>query len=258
MLANSFKKIVQTNLSRFLVNKDIKSCLPIEATQDDANIISSVLNLSDSSKSLTMTSVLRLWASISSVKYIVNNNIPGSIVECGVWRGGSSIAMGLMLKHLKSDRKIYMYDTYQGMTTPSPVDKYNHGGSALPKFLKSQHTGHNSWCYASYADVLHNVQTYGLDDVCILVKGDVAETLSDYSNLPSEISLLRLDTDWYESTFLELTKLYPLLSKHGVLLIDDYGHWQGARKAVDKFFSAVSPSPLMAVTDYTGRLLVKI
>jgi predicted O-methyltransferase YrrM len=88
------------------------------------------------------------------------------------------------------------------------------------------------------------------------VEGDVVQSLKIESNLPESISVLRLDTDWYESTRAELEVLYPRLSPGGVLIIDDYGHWGGAKKAVDEYFRG-RPKPLLQYTDYTGRMGVK-
>lgn len=92
------------------------------------------------------------------------------------------------------------------------------------------------------------------------VKGDVATTLRDETNLPSLISVLRLDTDWHDSTLAELQTLYPRLSVGGSLLIDDFGYWDGARKAVEDYFATLPPRvrPLLHYTDYTGRMGVKI
>ena len=88
-----------------------------------------------------------------------------------------------------------------------------------------------------------------------LIQGDVAETLLESKNLPEKIAILRLDTDWYESTRIELERLYPLLEPGGVLIIDDYGHFDGARKAVDEYFKA--ERPWMHYVDYTCRLILK-
>ena len=90
------------------------------------------------------------------------------------------------------------------------------------------------------------------------IKGDVCETLKTNKNIPAEISVLRLDTDWYESTKAELEILYPRLSDRGVLIIDDYGHWEGAKKAVDEYFSSQEYKPLFNVIDRTGRSAIKI
>ena len=75
--------------------------------------------------------------------------------------------------------------------------------------------------------------------------------------LPKKISLLRLDTDFYESTKIELEELYPLLSKNGILIIDDYGHWKGARKAVDEYFKKKKLFPFLNKVDYSCRLMIK-
>ena len=88
-----------------------------------------------------------------------------------------------------------------------------------------------------------------------LVRGPVEETLP--TGAPAQLSLLRLDTDWYESTAHELRHLYPRLSTGGVLIIDDYGHWEDARRAVDEYFDSEAAPLLLNRIDYTGRVAVK-
>ena len=87
------------------------------------------------------------------------------------------------------------------------------------------------------------------------IEGKVEQTLSD--NNPGKIALLRLDTDWYESTKIELEVLYPLLVIGGVLIIDDYGLFHGAKKAVDEYFHSINEEPLMHRIDYSGRMIIK-
>jgi predicted O-methyltransferase YrrM len=112
------------------------------------------------------------------------------------------------------------------------------------------------WCYASLDQVSQNFAAAGLSTkTSHFVKGDVMETLKD--NLPEQISVLRLDTDWYESTRFELEVLYPRLSKGGVLIIDDYGHWSGSRKATDEYFSSIQAPLLNRVNDQV-RLCIKV
>jgi elongation factor P hydroxylase len=88
-----------------------------------------------------------------------------------------------------------------------------------------------------------------------LVQGLVEETLP--AQAPESIALLRLDTDWYKSTLHELEHLYPRLVRGGVLLIDDFGYWQGARQATEEYFARHPPAPLLVAVDQTGRVGVR-
>jgi hypothetical protein len=88
------------------------------------------------------------------------------------------------------------------------------------------------------------------------VQGAVEKTLREHE-LPPSIAVLRLDTDWYESTKVEMEVLYPRLARGGVLMIDDYGHYAGSRRAVDEYFSEAGIVPLLQPIDYTGRIFVK-
>jgi len=207
-----------------------------------------------------MTSPERLWATISATKYVIKKNIPGDFVECGVWRGGNSMAMALTLKSLDViDRKLFLYDTFSGMTTPSHQDKDMMG--VLAKDLLNnadKFNGNNVWAFASVKDVDNNMRGLNYPEENIrLIKGDVEITLKDESIIPRSIALLRLDTDWYASTKIELEVLFPRLAIGGVCIIDDYGHWQGARSAVDEYLEENNLFPLLCVTDYTGRLFIK-
>jgi O-methyltransferase len=129
----------------------------------------------------------------------------------------------------------------------------------MSAFNELQRDSHNDWCYASLDDVKANFRNAGLlDDNIIFVQGDVAVTLEVPNNLPERIATLRLDTDWYESTKKELQILYPRLSVGGVLIIDDYGYWAGAREAVDEYFKGCNNRPFLVYNDYTGRAGVKV
>lgn len=206
-----------------------------------------------------MTSAQRIWAVINSTRYIATQGVPGDIVECGVWRGGSMMAAALTLLHEgESDRGLWLYDTFEGMTSPTSVDREWHSGDPASALLEqeSRTPGRGVWAMATEEEVRKNVASTGYPSANVrYVRGDVAETLKAY--VPDRIALLRLDTDWYESTKVELATLYPKLVVGGVCIIDDYGHWQGARQAVDEYFGQVSPRPLLHTIDYTGRILVK-
>jgi O-methyltransferase len=202
----------------------------------------------------TMTSPARMASLVESVKFIVKNKIEGDIVECGVWRGGSMMIIASTLLALgDTSRSLFLYDTYTGMSEPTELD-VDYAGSAATKLLANTTKGEGVWCEASIQDVRKNVLYTGYPPEKIhFIEGKVEETIPQIA--PSKIALLRLDTDWYESTKHELTHLYPLLIAGGILIIDDYGHWQGARKAVDEYFEN-SPIFLHRI-DNTGRLAVK-
>lgn len=205
----------------------------------------------------TMTSVERMTALINAVTYVVENGIEGDITECGVWRGGSMMTIALTLLSLGDrSRTLYLYDTFEGMSDPTKEDKSLNGASAEAQ-LKSARRGTGVWCYASIDDVRTNLLSTGYPKEKIhLIQGKVEDTIP--MTLPGNLALLRLDTDWYESTKHELTHLYPLLNPLGILVIDDYGHWQGAKKAVDEYFQQRGEKIFLHRIDYTGRLLVKM
>lgn len=226
--------------------------LPVEATTRDAEAIESL-------QEYTMTSSERLWSLIESVRYVVQEGIPGDFVECGVWRGGSVMAMLNELRKMEAmDRRVWLYDTFAGMTPPSSADVEASTGRHANELLSAtpKDTGNNVWCIADVQDVTRNVTTTGYPlDLIKFIEGDVAETLNE--STPDTIALLRLDTDWYESTRKSLEVLYPRLAVGGVCILDDYGHWQGARKAVDEYFAALGHRPLMHPIDYSGRIFLK-
>jgi hypothetical protein len=203
-------------------------------------------------KPYTVTSNERIVSLIRAVKYIVANEIAGDIVECGVYKGGSILAVLKTLIRLNdSSRQVWLYDTFEGMTKPGASDVSLSRGGALEEWEQGP------WCYAPFEEVRRVVLDTGYDEAKIhFVKGRVEETLPTAA--PRQISLLRLDTDWYESTMHELNHLFPRLSRGGVIIIDDYGHWAGARKAVDEFLAKNDIPLLLSRIDYTGRIGVKI
>ena len=208
-------------------------------------------------QSYTMTSPERIVAVIEAVKYITRRRIPGAIVECGVWRGGSMMAAARTLLGLgDTDRELYLFDTFEGMSPPTDRDVDFVGQRAASVLAKSDRRDDGYWCYASLEDVKQSVGTVGYPEARIhYVRGKVEETIPGHA--PDRIALLRLDTDWYESTRHELQHLYPRLVSGGVLIIDDYGHWKGARQATDEFIAATPDFGLLTRIDYTGRQAIK-
>lgn len=207
----------------------------------------------------TATSKNRMIGLIDAVRYVVANRIEGAVVECGVWRGGSSMLAALTLLELKdTSRDLYLFDTFEGMSEPTGKDVMFDGtqADALLKSSPKDESVANYWCVGSLENVRQNMRTTQYPEARLhFVKGKVEDTVP--AQAPDRIALLRLDTDWYESTRHELEHLYPRLAPNGVLIIDDYGHWQGAREAVDEFFGKQKFKPFLARLDYTGRLLIK-
>ena len=205
---------------------------------------------------LTLSSIHRLASTLDAVRYLVSNGIKGDLVECGVWRGGNMVVAAQTLKKLGDEsRRLFLYDTYEGMTPPSKED-VDYSGASAETLLAQTQKGTDIWCEASIEDVTANMRKTGYPESLVkLVKGPVEKTIP--ATIPQQLALLRLDTDWYESTKHELEHLYPLLVSGGVLIIDDYGHWQGARQAVDEYFARQNLKPLLSRIDYTCRMMIK-
>jgi O-methyltransferase len=196
-----------------------------------------------------------LYMAYKAAQYVARNQIVGDIVECGVWRGGCSLLMAEAIQQVRGPvYDFHLYDTYGGMTKPGAEDRsaMGHASTFYDKAKKSN--GTVGWCYASIEEVTQNIgaSTYPLDRFH-LVKGRVEETIP--AQAPERIALLRIDTDWYESTRHEMVHLLPRLSSGGVLLCDDYGFWEGAQKAVDEYLRSWNEPFLLTVDTGTGRAI---
>lgn len=251
-LFKNFFEILGFTVSR--VNADVGHLNLVEASPLDLQIIKAV-------RPYTMTSPARVWALLNAIQYISQSGVKGDICECGVWRGGSSMAAALKLKSIGDFRKLWLYDTFAGMSEPTDADKPIIGAVSAFNAWKQHQRGNglNEWCFAPLEHVKHNISSTGYPmDRTKLVLGKVEQTLRVSSNVPDAIALLRLDTDWYESTKAELETLYDKLSPGGVLIIDDYGHWDGVRRAVDEFFASRPRRMLLDRIDQAGRIGVKL
>lgn len=229
---------------------------PIEFSKADLEVLDYVFE-----NRLTMASRTRLIATISACKHAVQAEIEGDFVECGVWRGGNCIAAKLTFDNYGSDKKVWLFDTFAGMTAPSELDRTPFSETpANERFRNSQAEDHNEWCFASLDEVRRNFELARIDLSAVrFVAGDVADTLKLKENVPDAIAVLRLDTDFYDSTRVELQTLYPKLSAGGTLIVDDFGHWHGARLAVEEYFNGIAPRtrPLLHCIDYSARIGVK-
>jgi O-methyltransferase len=217
------------------------------------------LELYEACREHTMTSIERMYALYNATRYLLDNDLPGDMVECGVWRGGSVMLMALtLLRGGDTSRDLWLYDTFDGMTRPGPEDVQTMTGRAAADILNEHVRTEEDpfWGVSPRDRVEAAVRTTGYPvERFRFVEGDVMSTLP--ASVPDTIALLRLDTDWYESTRRELEHLYPRLTHGGVLLIDDYGYWRGAKKAADEYLAPLRPRPLLQRIDYTGRLCVK-
>lgn len=206
--------------------------------------------------SYSMTSLERLYGLYKAVEYVVHHDMPGDIVECGVWRGGSCMLAAMALKQFgDTQRAIYLYDTFAGMTDPTEHDvDYNDAHVSLR--LNDAWPEYQAIANVPLEQVRQNMSTTGYPEHKVhYVKGPVEQTIP--GTQPDQIALLRLDTDWYESTRHEMEHLMPRLLAGGVLIVDDYGHWQGARRAVDEYLETHGIAMLLNRVDYTGRIGIR-
>lgn len=209
----------------------------------------------DLCKPFTLVTRERLLGVISAAEYVSGAKIPGAFVECGVYKGGCSMAAAYAFRRVgRSDVEFWLYDTYEGMPPASAEDVHLKSGKSATAMFPKDGT---AWDAASFEEVTANMARTNYPKARIhMVKGLVEETIP--AKIPDQISILRLDTDWYASTKHELEHLFPRLSRGGVLIIDDYGHWEGNRKAVDEYFADHGVHMLLNRTDYAGRMGVKI
>ena len=205
----------------------------------------------------SLCTAARLVETVRATEYVARAGLPGALVECGVWRGGNVMAIALTLQRLGcADRELYLYDTFEGMSEPTDGDVRHDGAGARQMWEANREHGSNRWTRAPLEEVRAAVESTGYDPGLIrYVKGRVEETLP--LQAPEQVALLRLDTDFYESTLHELEHLYPRLERGGVLIVDDYGSWQGARKAVDEYVARSGIRLFLSTTDASGRSAVK-
>jgi O-methyltransferase len=208
-------------------------------------------------QSFTMTSMARGYALFKAAEYITRTGVNGELVECGVWKGGSAMVMAMAMRHFgDSSRTLHLFDTFAGMTSPGGFDRSAASGQLVFDRwnLNRRDDGENNWARVTVDEVKTNLALTGYpQDKIVLHVGDVAETLPSVS-LPA-IAMLRLDTDFYESTKIELDHLYPNVARGGFVIVDDYGHFLGARKAVDEYLKSTASVPFLHRLDYTGRLI---
>ena len=208
----------------------------------------------------TMVSWSGLYGAYRAVNHIIDHDIKGDLAECGVWKGGCSAFMMELLKRRDQHkvRKFYLYDTFEGMTAPTGKDVHFSGAQFAQKQFKAKQKADEKWSYSPLEEVKTIIAKAGYpESQTKFIKGDVRETLEETK--PKTLALLRLDTDWYDSTKAEMQHLYPRLQSGGVLICDDYGAWKGSYEAIHDYFKETGqPTPLLQVdTSYGGATAIK-
>ena len=204
------------------------------------------------SRRFTMTQPPNLFSIVEAIRYVTANRIGGAVVECGVYMGGCMLTAALALDAAGDQtRDLYLFDTFEGMTPPTPED-----GAAASELFEVKDGSRSIACRSPLDQVKQtmSIARYPADKI-YYVKGPVEETLPVQA--PDQIAVLRLDTDWYQSTKHELLHLFPKLVSGGVLLIDDYGHWEGVRKACDEYFAEQGINMLLNRVDISVRCGIK-
>ncbi len=189
----------------------------------------------------TMCSHARLKSLYDGVLEVTGRSVTGDIVECGTARGGSAALMGLALKRRGYSNRMWIFDTFEGLPAPTTEDPL------------SAHA-YTGTCRGDIEEVSGLLEQLGLSNI-ELVKGLVQDTLPVTQT--GRIAFLHIDTDWYDSVLACLETLYDRVSVGGIIQIDDYGYWSGAKKAVEEFFSRRGISPELVRIDYAGRRFTK-
>ncbi len=188
---------------------------------------------------INTSTIYDLWINYLCLKRVINNNIEGEIVECGIWKGISLVFFSKILEFYKIQKKIFGYDTFEGFPKPGQNDIAKDGSLMRSRFEKSKiNEDSSNWNHCSIAEVKRNIERNTINSENVfLIKGKVENTLKEEKNIPKKISILKLDTCLYESTKLELEVLFPRIQKGGVLIVDNYVNYKGVQLAVKEYFT---------------------
>jgi hypothetical protein len=225
--------------------------LPESFTVQDKYILDYI-----SQHNLSMTSELNLITTFLCMDHLVKNEIPGDFVECGTWRGGHGIIAAHVLKKYRANKKVILIDTFSGMTESGDQDFFWDGQAAKLK-LNQLDEGNTigQFLVDSYDELKKHLINLDLNQNVLIIQGDVRQVLKEYEF--ESISFLRLDTDFYDSTKMELEILYPKVSSGGFTLIDDYDAWSGSKKATDEYMKNNNLNFMLTKIDYGARLIQK-
>ncbi len=208
----------------------------------------------------TMSSFERLATLWQQVSYLDRHKIAGALVECGVWKGGSAGMMALA--HLQEaqghpTRPLHLFDSFEGLPEPGALDGQraeDYSGNRMNGKMESI-----GKCVGPIEDVkrLLFAELHYPEKLVHFHQGWFQDTMNENLVEPARISLLRLDGDWYESTMVCLKVLYPRVVSGGIIVMDDYGHWEGCKRATDEFLATLHQPIYLHHIDYTGRYWIK-
>lgn len=209
-------------------------------------------------KQRTMVGNVRFFNLSKICNLIIQNNIIGSFVECGTWRGGCCALMGVYAKEENKGRLVFGFDSFEGLPEPKHIDSSTNPkqGNACTIWKQAQKEKGSDWCKSSLEEFIHTLKLVNLTENNVIpVKGWFEHTLLTTNTGP--IAILRLDGDWYESTKTCLDCLFNRVVEGGYIIIDDYGYWRGCKKAVDEFFCNNNIKMNYSFTDETEIVIVK-
>lgn len=166
---------------------------------------------------------------------VEKNKMQGCFVECGVWRGGCSAIMASVVRRFRSKRKIWLLDSFMGLPEPTKEDGEMAKRAVKDEMMQGRLRNIDA-CVASRNDIIRIFSSLKLyADNIIIKEGWFQDTLPKLRDKIGSIAILILDCDWYESTKCCLENLYQNVLSGGYIIIDDYGYWQGCKKATDEF-----------------------
>ena len=192
----------------------------------------------------SMMSHARLRGVYDGICRVNQKGIPGDLVECGTARGGCAALMGLTCNNTNPARRLWIFDTFEGLPPPTKNDP----DYELAKAREGD-------CRSSIEEVRRLLDRLGISCEPMMIKGLFQDTVPGAT--VGQIAFLHLDGDWYDSTMVCLEHLYDKISPGGIVQVDDYGHWAGARKALHEFFNKRAIRVDLHYLDYTGRQFFK-
>jgi O-methyltransferase len=192
----------------------------------------------------TLVSLERIHNLYVLARRIENERVPGDVVECGVYNGGTAAVLSRSATHSDLERKVWLFDSFKGMPDITERD-----GDQAQEYVGK--------ILGNVEQVRALLRKTGSDLNRVRVAEGLFKDTFPTVNIRN-IALLNIDADWYESVKICLEKFYDSVVPGGFVSIDDYGHWQGCREAVDEFFKHRGLSYTLQKVDYTARWFQKL